>query len=128
MSARLAADLLTVVHLAFILFVVAGGLAVLRWPRMVWLHLPAVAWGAWIELSGGICPLTPLENRWRAAAGDETWAGDFVGRYLMPVVYPQGLTRNAQLALGVGVLLLNLAIYGWIVRRRTRRETAGRSK
>jgi hypothetical protein len=123
MSARLAADLLVVAHLGFILFVVAGGLAVLRWPRMAWLHLPAVAWGAWIELSAGTCPLTPLENRWRTAAGEGAWEGDFVARYLLPLIYPRGLTRNAQLALGVGVLVLNLAVYALIVARQRRRRS-----
>ena len=123
---RWLADALVLLHLAFVVFVVAGGLLVLRWPRVAWAHLPAAAWGVWIEWSGGICPLTPLENRLRTAGGEAGYTGAFVENYLMPVLYPVGLTPAVQVALGAAVLVLNLAIYGWCMRRRgdtrTRRQ------
>ena len=105
-------------HFGFAIFVVLGGLLVLRWPRVAWLHLPAAAWGAWVEFTGRICPLTPLEQRFRVAAGQEAYAGDFVGHYILPVLYPAGLTRSAQLVLGVIVVALNLGIYWLVLRRR----------
>lgn len=123
---RLLADALVLLHLAFVVFVVAGGLLVLRWPRAAWAHLPAAAWGVWIEWSGGICPLTPLENRLRTAGGEAGYPGSFVEHYVMPVLYPVGLTSTVQVALGAAVLVLNLAIYGWCMTRRgdarTRRQ------
>ncbi|WP_020161107.1 DUF2784 domain-containing protein [Methylobacter marinus] len=119
MSNQLAADLVVLLHFAFIVFVVFGGLFVFRWPWIAWLHLPAAAWGAFIELSGGICPLTPLENRLRAAADGDTYAGDFIDHYIMPVIYPSGLTHQIQIAFGIAVLILNGIIYGlWLARRR----------
>lgn len=111
------ADAVLVLHLAFILFVVLGGLLVLRWPRVAWVHLPCAAWGVAIEFGGWICPLTPLENRLRILAGERAYQGDFVARYLMPVIYPDGLTREAQVALGLAVLGLNVVIYATVVRR-----------
>src|SRR5687768_10996929 len=101
------ADLLVALHLAFVVFVVAGGLLALRWPKAAWLHLPAAVWGAVVEITGWICPLTPLENVLRRRAGLEVYTGDFVGRYLLPVLYPEGLTREIQLLLGAAVVLLN---------------------
>jgi hypothetical protein len=113
---RLAADVVLLVHFAFILFVLAGGLLVWRRRWLAWVHLPAVGWGALIELGGWICPLTPLENHLRTAAGASGYAGGFIEHYLLPVVYPQGLTRGLQISLGVLVLSLNLLIYAglWI--------------
>jgi hypothetical protein len=111
------ADLVLVVHLGFVLFVALGGLLVLRWPRLAWIHLPAAAWGALIEFTGGICPLTPLENRLRVLAGEAGYAGGFVEHYVTAVLYPDGLTRGAQVVLGVLVLLVNAAIYRRILRR-----------
>jgi Protein of Unknown function (DUF2784) len=120
----IAADAVLVLHFAFVLFVALGGLLVLRWPRLAWIHLPAAAWGVAIEFGGWICPLTPLENHLRRLAGDEPYGGDFIARYLMPVLYPDGLTREAQLALGSAALLFNAALYVLVVRRgRTRRRT-----
>jgi hypothetical protein len=98
-------------HLAYLVFVALGGLMVLRDRRWAWLHLPAALWGAWVEFTGWVCPLTPLENRLRILAGLEAYSGDFVGRYVLPVLYPAGLTRNVQVALGVGVVALNLILY-----------------
>lgn len=117
MDSGILADLLVVVHFAFVLFVAAGGLLVLRWPRLAWLHLPAAIWGAWIEFSGGICPLTPWEQTLRARAGEASYTGDFVSHYILPVLYPAGLTRGAQLVLGVLVVALNLAIYRTVFSR-----------
>jgi hypothetical protein len=111
MSYRLLADLVLVVHAAFVVFVVLGGLAVLRWPRLAWIHLPAAIWGAGIEFAGGICPLTPLENHWRRLAGEQGYPGGFVEHYLMAALYPEGLTRDLQIALGLAVLAVNAALY-----------------
>lgn len=115
MTYRLLADAVLLLHLAFIVFVVAGGLLLRRWPRLAWLHLPAVLWGVAIELYGGVCPLTPLENQLRQLGGEAGYAGGFVEHYLLPLIYPAGLTREWQIALALGVTALNLAAYmrGW---------------
>ncbi|NMG77080.1 DUF2784 domain-containing protein [Aromatoleum diolicum] len=120
MFARLAADLVVLIHFAFIVFVIAGGLLVLRHPRVAWLHLPVVAWGAGIEFVGGICPLTPLENALRRAAGEAGYAEGFLEHYLLPLIYPAALTYEVQIGLGLFVLLVNALIYGIIVLRRRR--------
>lgn len=112
------ADAVLVTHFAFVLFVVFGGLLALEWPKVMWAHVPAAAWGVAIELFGWICPLTPLENELRARAGQAGYHGDFVARYVMPVLYPEGLTREAQYVLGTAALLFNVAIYTLVVRRR----------
>ena len=114
------ADLVVLVHVAFVLFVVAGGLLVLRWPKVAWVHLPAAAWGAIVEITGWICPLTPLENWLRERTGADVYAGDFVARYILPALYPEGLTRGSQLLMGAIVLLVNAAVYGYVLRRRAR--------
>lgn len=117
MLPALAADLLVAVHFAFILFVILGGLLVLRRPRIAWLHLPAAAWGALIEFFGWPCPLTPLENHLRAAAGQVGYAHSFIEEYIEPVVYPAGLTADIQIWLGVGVIAINVLVYAWVLRR-----------
>lgn len=114
----LLADTILLLHLAFILFVVLGGLLVARHPRVAWLHLPAVAWGAAVELSGSLCPLTPLENHFRARAGEAAYTGDFIGEYLLAAIYPAGLPREIQIGLGLGALVLNLLVYRRLLRRR----------
>jgi len=111
MSYRLLADFVLVVHAAFVVFVMLGGLAVLRWPRLAWVHLPVVIWGAGIEFAGGICPLTPLENHWRRLAGEQGYTGGFVEQYVLAALYPEGLTRGIQLALGLLVIAVNAVIY-----------------
>lgn len=124
------ATLVVVGHFAFIVFVMFGGVLVARWPRAAWAHVPCFLWGGWIELSGGICPLTPLENRFRRAAGDSEYVGSFIEHYILPVMYPSGLTRSVQLFLAVGLVVLNVAIYAWVLRRRraaSRREAEGPS-
>ena len=121
MAYRIAADALLALHLAFIVFAAGGGLAVLRWPRLAWLHLPAAAWAALIEFGGWICPLTPLEVALRRRGGDAGFEGGFIEHYLGAIVYPPGLTRTHQLVLGGAVLLVNLLLYGIALRRRRRR-------
>ncbi|MDT8341848.1 MAG: DUF2784 domain-containing protein [Longimicrobiales bacterium] len=116
---RLAADALVLVHALWLAFTVLGALLVLRWPRVAWVHLPVVAWGALVEFTGWICPLTPWENRLRRLGGEAGYTGGFIERYVTAVLYPEGLTREIQVALGVGVLLLNTALYGWVWRRRS---------
>jgi hypothetical protein len=117
---RIAADGVVLLHFAFILFVVLGGLLVLRHPRIALLHLPAAVWGAFVELFGWVCPLTPLENKLRILSGEAGSTGGFIETYLIPVIYPAGLNRWIQIALGVGVIAVNLLIYGLVVARRTR--------
>ena len=121
----LLADGVVVVHGLFVLFVVLGGLAVFRWRRLARLHVPAAVWGAWIELSGGVCPLTHLELWLRRLAGEGGYHGGFIEHYLVPLVYPEGLTRGGQIALGLLVAALNLAVYGMILRY-PRREKNGK--
>ncbi|SOY53140.1 conserved hypothetical protein; putative membrane protein [Cupriavidus taiwanensis] len=116
------ADLVVIAHALFIVFVVAGGLLVLRWPRAAWVHLPAAVWGVLIEWAGWICPLTPLENTLRRAAGQAGYGGGFVERYLLPLIYPAGLTPAVQLWLGLAVLVVNVAVYALWWRRRRHRQ------
>ncbi len=117
MPYALLADLALLLHFGFILLVVIGGLAVLRCPRLAWLHLPAVAWGTAVELCGWFCPLTDLENYWRRQAGGPGYDSSFIDRYLTPLIYPDALTRETQIALGLIVLTINLLIYGWLLYR-----------
>ena len=114
----LLADLVLLLHAAFIVFVLLGGLLVLRWRSLLWLHLPCVAWGILIELAGWICPLTPLENRLREAAGLGSYGESFIGHYLVPLIYPPGLTPGIQYLLAVVVLLVNIAVYTLVWKRR----------
>ncbi|MEF8709657.1 MAG: DUF2784 domain-containing protein [Candidatus Accumulibacter propinquus] len=125
MTHRVLADGIVVLHLLLIIFVVVGGGLVLRWPGLALLHLPAACWGAAIELSGGICPLTPLENQFRLAAGAAGYPGSFIEHYLLPIIYPAGLTRGIQYGLAAVVIVVNVAIYGWLFyRHRCLRSTA----
>ena len=117
---RLLADLVFLAHLAFVLFVVLGGIAVWWRPKLAWLHLPAVAWGALIEFAGWICPLTPWEQSLRRLAGEQGYSGGFVEHYLFPLLYPEGLTRDVQIVFGVLVLAINGVAYALILRRRSR--------
>jgi hypothetical protein len=108
---RLAADLVVVIHLLFILFVVLGGFLAWRWRWLPWIHLPAAFWGMMIELAGWICPLTPFENALRARAGQAGYEGGFIEHYVLPVIYPGNLTRTIQIGLGLLVLLVNVVAY-----------------
>ncbi len=111
---RVAADFVLLLHLAFVLFVIGGGLLLLKWRGMVWIHLPAVAWGAMVEFTGWVCPLTPLENDLRRLAGESATAADFISRSLPPLLYPAMLTREIQILLGLVVLSANVAMYWWV--------------
>lgn len=118
---RVLADGVLVLHLLFILFVVLGGLLVVRFPWLALLHIPAAIWGAFIELTGKACPLTSVENSLRLQAGGSGYAEGFIEHYLMPVIYPHELARGTQFVLAGVVIVINLAIYGWLVYRRRRR-------
>ena len=120
MMYRLVADCLVVVHLAFVVFVVAGGLLVLWRPTFRWIHLPAAAWGALIEFTGWTCPLTPWEQVLRAQAGQVGYTGGFIEHYILPVLYPQGLTPTVQIVLGFLVIGMNIAIYAFVGYRQAR--------
>ena len=120
MAYGLLADAVLLLHLAFVAFAVLGGLLALRWRWIPWLHLPALAWAAFVEFSGRICPLTPLENALRRAGGAAGYEGGFVEHYVLPLLYPPGLTPEMQWMLGGVLLLVNVVAYGvvWRVRRR----------
>jgi uncharacterized protein DUF2784 len=122
---RLLAGALVAFHLGFVLFVVLGGLLVLRFPRAAWLHLPAAVWGTWVEVTDTVCPLTPLENHFRRLGGEAGYSGGFIEHYLLPVLYPAGLTRGVQYVLAGVVVGVNLFAYGWALRRRRSRGRAG---
>ena len=113
---RLLADGVVILHLTFVLFVLFGGLLTLWWPRISWLHLPAAAWGAAVEFGGWVCPLTPLEQWLRLEAGQSAYPSDFIEHYVLPVLYPAMLTREKQIVLGALVLVVNVAVYGWLLR------------
>ena len=117
---RFSADLVLLLHLAFVGFVLLGGLLVLRWPGWWKAHVPAVAWGALIEFAGWVCPLTPLEVLLRKRGGEAGYSGDFIDHYLTATLYPAGLTRNVQIAIGTAVLLGNLCFYAVLLVRRAR--------
>lgn len=120
MPYRLLADAVVVLHLGFVCFVVLGGLLALRWPRAVWVHLPAAVWGVWIEFTGRICPLTPLENWLRRQGGGAGYSASFVEHYVIPVLYPAALTRELQWVLGGLVITVNAVVYGVILWRARR--------
>ena len=120
MAYQLLADLVVGTHLTFVLFTVLGGLLALRWRWFPWLHLPAATWGGFVEVTGRICPLTPLEHWLRGAAGGSAYEGDFIEHYLVPIIYPPSLTREIQLALAALLVVANGAIYTTVWRRRTR--------
>ncbi len=114
---RAAADLILVLHLGFITFVILGGLLVLRHGWIIYLHIPAAVWGAFVEISGRICPLTTWENSLRRSAGESGYSESFVEHYLVPIIYPAGLTRSVQFAIAGIVIVANIIIYGWLLYR-----------
>ncbi|MES2685788.1 MAG: DUF2784 domain-containing protein [Pseudomonadota bacterium] len=124
MMASWLADAVLLLHLLFIVFAVAGGLLALRWHWTPWLHLPALAWGATVEFTGWICPLTPLENALRQAGGAAAYAESFIERYLLPLIYPGALTRELQFLLGGALLLINVVVYAIVWHRHRRRTPA----
>ncbi|UKL14595.1 DUF2784 domain-containing protein [Dissulfurimicrobium hydrothermale] len=117
MGYLICADVLVFFHLAFVAFVVAGGFLALRWRWIMCLHIPAAVWGALVEFNGWLCPLTPLEQKLRLAGGQVGYTGDFVGHYILPLLYPAGLTRRTQTDLGLLVVAINILIYGWMAVR-----------
>lgn len=114
---RILADLVVLAHFTFVLFAVLGGFVVLKWRRCAWAHIPVVLWAVLIEFSGWVCPLTPLENWLRERSGTMGYRSSFIEHYILPVLYPTALTHQVQIAMGVFVLGVNLAIYGWLMRR-----------
>lgn len=124
---RALADLVVILHLGFVVFAVGGALLVLRWRRLAWVHVPAAIWAALIEFAGWICPLTPLEKWLRTQGGGSGYPGGFVAHYILPILYPRGLTREVQIVLGILVVLINVGIYGWLIARKARRASRGGS-
>ncbi len=118
---QIAAELVLILHLGFIGFVIAGGVAVRWWPRIAWLHAPLFVWGSVVNLAGWVCPLTPLENQLRRLAGESGYPGSFIEQYVAPVVYPAGMTSDLALAAGVSLLVWNVAVYAWAFRVRASR-------
>jgi len=116
-------NLVVIVHLLFILFVCLGALLVLKWPKLVWIHIPAALWGVVVEYLNMYCPLTPLENYFRHLGGTETYKTDFIDQYIIPLIYPEVLTRNLQIILGSIVLVLNFVIYGFIIYQKLRQKS-----
>jgi len=117
-SYSLLADAMLLLHFAFVLFVAVGGFLVIKWARLAWLHLPALAWAVWVELSGSICPLTPMEQSFRQQAGESTYTGSFISHYLEPILYPVGLTPESQWRIAAIALAINLAAYLLAIRAR----------
>jgi len=122
---RLGAEAVLLLHLGFIAFALLGGLLAARWRWIVWLHLPAAAWGFFVEISGRVCPLTDAENFLRVQAGQSGYAESFLEHYLLAVIYPEGLTRGIQWGLALLVVGVNVAVYGWLLRRRVRSPRPG---
>jgi len=114
---RLLADSIVLIHLAFVIFAVFGGLLYIWWRKIIWLHVPSVLWSGLVETVGWICPLTPLENRFRIQSGAAGYSGGFIEHYIIPLLYPAGLTRDIQIILGVLVILVNVLIYGFVFKR-----------
>jgi hypothetical protein len=115
MPYHLLADTVVILHLAFIVFAVAGGILIVWWRKVIWIHIPAVIWAAWIEFSGGLCPLTYLENWLLGQSGSGGYHGDFTANYILPVVYPANLTRKIQITMAAIVIVLNVLVYGLIL-------------
>ncbi len=125
---RALADLVVIVHFLFVLFAVGGAFLVLRWRGVVWVHIPAAIWAALIEFAGWICPLTPLEKYLRVHGGGSGYDGGFIDHYILPVLYPRGLTREVQIVLGTLVLLINVGVYGWLILRSVRDKLQERER
>lgn len=118
---HLLADAIVIIHFLFIIFIIGGGLLVISWPRVAFFHLPAAIWGAAVEIFGWICPLTPLENRFRCLAGENSYSGDFIVQYMIPVIYPENLTTSVQKILGALVIVVNIIFYLIAIRKHMER-------
>jgi len=114
----LLADSLVILHFAFTAFVIFGGFLTWRWPRIAFVHLPALAWGCWVEVSHSICPLTPWENHLRHLGGEAGYQGGFIAHYLVRVLYPPGLTWQIQWLLAAALVVINVIAYSELARRR----------
>ena len=110
------ADIIVLLHFGFIVFAIIGGLLVLKWNWVVWIHIPAAVWGSLIVIFGWICPLTPLENMLRRTDTGETYTGGFIAHYIIPIIYPPGLTRELQIEMGIFLVLLNVIVYTFVYR------------
>jgi hypothetical protein len=126
MLARILADIVVVFHFAFVLFVVLGGILALWRRKIIWVHIPLALWGALVEFTGWICPLTPLERWLRLQGGGTAYRGEFIEHYILPILYPSGLTREIQLILGAFVVVMNLLIYGYVFLRPKRERKTKR--
>lgn len=118
---RVLADIIVLIHLAFIIFVIFGGFLVLRWRWLFWFHIPAAIWGALIEFVGWICPLTPLENQFRMKSGEVGYQNGFIEHYIIPLIYPDELTRSLQITLSIFVIIINIIIYSLIFSRKLKK-------
>jgi hypothetical protein len=116
-------DFIVLIHFGFVFFSVIGGFLVFKWKRIIWIHLPAVFWVIWIEVTGWICPLTPLENWFRLKSGTTGYQTGFIEHYILSLLYPDKLTRSFQIVLGISVLVVNMGIYGWMLRVQRKRRT-----
>ena len=125
---QLGADLLVLIHLAFIVFVIMGSVAVLRWPWFVLLHIPAVIWGAVVMINGWLCPLSPWENSLRQSAGQEGYSGGFIEYYIIPLIYPMELTRDVQVLAGIIVVVINLCLYCFVIYRLMRNSAVSNER
>ncbi|MDX1651363.1 MAG: DUF2784 domain-containing protein [Brumimicrobium sp.] len=114
---KILADLVVIIHFVFILYVIFGGLIVLKYRKTVFLHIPCAIWGCLIMFAGWICPLTYIENDLREAAGTETYSDGFIQHYIIPIIYPENLTRELQAILGFSVLVLNIIVYSILIKR-----------
>ena len=110
------ANLTLIVHLIFILYVVFGGLIFFIFSKTIFIHPPALLWGIYIELTNSVCPLTYLENWFLYQGGLTTYSNDFINNYLFPIIYPEGLTAEIQIYLGVSLIVINILIYGLILK------------
>jgi len=111
-------DIVVLLHFGFVLYVIFGGFLLFKWPKSIWVHIPAVIWGSVVEIFNITCPLTILENLFRYKAGTGTYEADFIGEYILPILYPDGLTREIQLILGIAVIIGNSLIYYFVFRKR----------
>lgn len=125
MFQRFLADAVVLIHILFVVYAIAGGLLVLKWKFTIFLHIPVLLWGTMVEAAGWICPLTPLENRLRIEAGQAGYSGGFVENYLLPVLYPDGLTRSDQVVLALSLVTVNVVIYTLVTRKLTQKKRTG---